>query len=180
MFLTSAAVVTIGVLTFPVLRRQYRRAASSYLVTHVVEVILLAAPAVGILTLALTNPTGAAIGDGRSGLPGLLELRGERHHHLLGRHGGFRYRQCGVLSRSHALRTAPSAARAGRHGGLLRVGPRQPPGTRWVPRRTVALSDGGLFEVVAGSYLLFKGFRQVTPVGRESVGRISNEALLRP
>ena len=41
-------------------------------------------------------------------------------------------------------------------------------------------APGGLFEVVAGSYLLFKGFRQVTPIGRESVGRISNEALLRP
>lgn len=181
MLLNSAAVVTIGVLTFPVLRRQYRRTASSYLLTRVVEGILLAAPAVGILTLALTNPTGATTGDSESGLAGLARTFVENgtttYWVAMAVLGIGSVAFCRALMRSGLLPRLLALGGMVAYsvfalGSLLELG--------GYPVGLMLSAPGGLFEVVAGSYLLFKGFRQVAPARHESVERISNEAMLRP
>lgn len=55
MLLNSAAVVGIGVLWFPVLRRHSERVAASYLTTRIVEAVLCAVGVIGLLSLVGTG-----------------------------------------------------------------------------------------------------------------------------
>ncbi len=78
MLINSAAVVSIGVLVFPVLKPHHEISAYAYLITRVFEAVILA---VGILCLLLLIPLGQAYVDAGAGdgsvLPSLARVAQE-------------------------------------------------------------------------------------------------------
>lgn len=165
LLLNSAAVMTIGVLAFRVLRREHLRTAHAYLATRAVEALLLALAPVGMLGLALLTPrsgeTADGTGSGLSDLAGTLVENGDSAYWVaMATLGVGSIFFCWALLRSgllprflaawgvvgYAIFALGSVLQLSGYGvGLALSAP------------------GGLFEVTAGCYLLVKGFRSVTP-----------------
>ena len=172
MLLNSTAVITIGVLSFRVLRRRHRRTASTYLLTRVVEGALLAVPPAGMLALALLQPgsTGTSQ-EGDSWLTGLaraaVENRESMYWIAMAALGAGSVVFCRTLLRSELLpRVLAAGGMVGYTvfalGSVLQLSGYQVGLMLSVP--------GAIFEVAAGCYLLVKGFREVMPRA-DSVGQ---------
>lgn len=180
MLLNSAAVTTVGVLAFHVLRRRHPRTASTYLLTRVLEGTLLALLPAGILTLVLLNQGSATTSqDGESWLTGLARAAVENGEStywvamaILG---------VGSMAFCRTLLHSGLLPRLLAMGGIVGYAVFALGSVLQLSGYHVGLAlsaPGGLFEVVAGSYLLIKGFRQTTPVRTDSADQSGSGAVL--
>lgn len=178
MLANSVAVVAIGALVFRVLRG--RRTASSYLATRGVEGILLAlAPLSTLVLVMLGQRSGEVAGGSSSGLASGARAAVENSEPtywtamaVLGVGSVF---LCRTLLRSHLLprllavwgivgyailATGSVLQLAGDEVGLVLSAP------------------GGLFELAVGSYLLVKGFGEVTRRPGDALGSLDDQDRL--
>lgn len=170
LLLNSAAVLTIGVLAFRVLRSEHRRIAHTYLSTRIVEAALLALAPLGTLTLALFSSRASDTDAERFTLARTLVDNGNTAYLLamatLGIGSIF---FCRVLLKSGLL--PPFLARLGIAGyAIFALG-----SVLELSGYGVGLAmslPGALFEVTAGSYLVAKGFRAVMPESAASTQTI--------
>jgi hypothetical protein len=167
LLLNSAAVATIGVVAFRVLRRRHRRTANAYLAIRTVEAVLLALAPLSTLALALlargdsnaSTDTGSRWED----LARIAVDNSEAMYWLamatLGLGSIF---FCRALLRTALLpRFLAIWGMAGYAvfalGSVLQL--------TGYGVGLVMSAPGGLFEVVAGCYLLVKGFPEEAPIG---------------
>ena len=154
LLLNSAAVITIGVLAFRVLRRDYRGTATLYLGTRVVEAGLLALAPLSTLILALSGSREP--GFART----LIENAATTYSVAMATLGVGSIFLCWVLLKSGLLpRFLAAWGIAGYAifalGSVLQLS--------GYGVELVMSIPGGLFEVAAGIYLLLKGFRSLIP-----------------
>ena len=170
LLLNSVAVAAIGVLVLPVLRRDHRRTAHTYLVTRTVEAVLLALAPVGMLTLVLLDHGGAETSNATdSGLAGLARTAAENSQSAywvaMAALGVGSIFFCAALLRS-ALLPRPLAIWGVVGYAVFALGSVLELAGYGVG---LALSvPGGLFEVAAGSFLVVKGFRHTMPQGDDA------------
>jgi len=150
LLLNSAAVITIGLLAFRVLRREHRGTANLYLGTRIAEATLLALAPLGTLMLALSG----------SEQPGLARTFAENASTTfslaMATLGVGSIFFCWVLLKSGLLpRILAAYGIAGYAifalGSVLEL-------SGYSVELIMSL-PGGLFEIAAGFYLLTKGFR---------------------
>lgn len=157
----SAAVAGLGVLGHRVLRRRARRAARVYLATRAAEATLLGLPPASTLYLVALARRGVRTSDGSGpGVPGLARAAVKRSEttywiamSTLGAGSVLFCRallDCRLLPRPLAVSGMAGYA-VFATGGVLQLAGYEVGLPMSVP--------GGLFEVVAGTYLLVNGFQ---------------------
>lgn len=168
MLVNSAVVISIGVLVFPILRPHHESSAYAYLITRVVEAVILA---VGVLCLLLLVPLGQAYADAgasnASVLPSLARVAQEGNHYAmlvamtaLGL-GSLVF--CRVLFLERLVPRPMAAWGMVGYALLATGGILEVLGYGLFMELTV---PGGLFEVALGVLLLVKGF----PAGQDPQG----------
>jgi hypothetical protein len=162
LLLNSAAVATIGVLAYRVLRRGHRRTANVYLATRTVEAVLLALAPLGTLTLAL-------LAGGSSDSDGLAQIairNSESAYWLAMATLGL-----GSIFFCRALLTSALLPRFLATWGMAGYAIIALGSVLLLTGYEVGLvmsAPGGLFEVAAGCYLAVKGFKTMMPHGADS------------
>lgn len=150
LLLNSTAVITIGVLAFRVLRRDYRGIATLYLGTRGVEAVLLALAPAGTLVLAVSGSRGPGVART------LVENAAPAYSTAMAILGVGSIFFCWVLLKSGLLPRGLAAWGIAGYaifalGSVLQLAGYEVELVMSIP--------GGLFEVTAGLYLMAKGFR---------------------
>lgn len=156
LLLNSVAVITIGALAFRVIRREHPNTAHLYLGTRLAEGLLLALAPLGTLLLAM-------FGSGQPGLVRtIVENSATAYSVAMAILGVGSIFFCWVLLKSGLLPRILAAYGITGYaifalGSVLSLS--------GYGVELIMSIPGGLFEVTAGSYLLAKGFRRLTPDG---------------
>jgi len=184
MLLNSAFVIAIGVLVFPILRPHHEISAYVYLITRVVEAVILA---VGVLCLLLLLPIAQTYADlganSTSVLPSLAHLGQEANHYAmllamigLGL-GSLMF--CRVLFRARLIPRPMAVWGMAGYAVLATGAVLEVLGYEVFMALTI---PGGLFEIALGVLLALKGFparENEIPAGADATAAAgpSREAL---
>jgi hypothetical protein len=179
LLLNSAAVATIGVLAYRVLRRGHRRTAKVYLVTRTVEAGLLALAPLSTLTLALlaggSSDSSNTRGSGWDGLARIAVGNSESAYWLAMATLGL-----GSIFFCRALLTSALLPRFLATWGMAGYAIIALGSVLQLTGYEVGLvmsAPGGLFEVAAGCYLMVKGFEGMMSHGAASTTPVGSGVL---
>ena len=155
MLANSAAVVGIGVLIFPILKRHHQLSAYGYLAAQVVQGVMLA---MGVVFLLLRIPLAQATPAAMPSSSALAQAAQEANHY------SFWIGMAAVGIGGLALPGPPARTARAHHPGRLRASRIRPlPGRSHAPdprpqRRRGPVHPGGIFEITFGALLIAKGF----------------------
>ena len=154
MLANSIAVATIGVVVFKVLRRSHPRTARSYVAARSAEAVLLASAPLAILTLVLRDSSNSYIGVQRLATSA-VENSDTTYWLAMAILGVGSIYFCRALMTSSLL---PRFLAIGGMAGYANIAQGSVLELAGYEVGLLLSAPGGVFEVVAGGYLLVRGF----------------------